>query len=175
MHTQIAALQNWFTRSGGTMNAAVEIQHDPSIGLFLRVRDGYYLPPGSEVLSIPTLLTLSALDLFNETQEWWPDALLSYWKESPEVLTRLFLMREYLKGEASFWATYIALLPQPKGSNTQFHTPLYYTKDERAWILGTNLDAAMKARVTKWQAELEVSLVILKEDRGEVGLASYSW
>jgi hypothetical protein len=69
----------------------------------------------------------------------------------------LFVCKEVLKGEKSFWAPYLSVLPK------EFHTPLYFSEEDKQYLVGTNLAGnEVEQRRAAWKAEWESGLQALK-------------
>ena len=172
---KVKTLRDWFTTNGGKIHDAVEIVASESNGCFLWTRHGQTLRPGTPVVSCPHDITISVMDV-----EWandpWPKTFISRWRFNPEVLTRLFLMEEYLTGTGSFWWPYIQLLPQPDQPNL-LGTPLWYEESDCIWIRGTNLDGSRISREAAWREELDESLGLLTSSEGFLRplVSQYTW
>lgn len=167
---KLERLMNWFSLHGGFINPDVEIrQQEHGIGLYLQ--HGKTLRPGTRIISCPHKLTISALDLIGAGS--WPEGVLIAWKDSPEVLTRFFLMEQWLQREHSFWWPYLSILPQP-GTEEVPKTPLFYTALEDLCIRGTNLENSKDARVKAWEADFTRGISILEQSDNQRFGASYT-
>ena len=157
------------------MHPAVEIAMDHGTGYHLRVRRGYFIVPGTCILSCPHELTLSILNM-DRCDLQWPKELQLLWENSPEVCTRFFIMEEYAKNDRSFWWPYVQMLPQPDEPDT-LQTPLWYGDEDCVWIQGTNLESARVGRDTLWREQYEKSMAVLQSSVTQEGLAvsSYNW
>lgn len=162
----ITALTTWFVNCGGWIHPSVHIVHQsPPLGYSLRVRDNHTVPAGSRVISCPHTSTISVLDL-DQALPPWPADFQSQWENSPDVLTRFFLMEQRLQGQQSFWEPYLRMLPGPE----EMHTPIWYDEDDCAWIEGTNLAGARLARLAGWKREFDVSMKLLESWADDGGL-----
>ena len=156
---KIQLLTTWFRKHGGRLHPAVEIVDGRDSGGFhLRARRGHEIQAGTTIIACPHSLTLSVLDL-ESADEPWPEEFKLQLKDSPEVLTRFFLIQQILMGPDSFWWPYINLLPSSLGPEPL--TPMYYDEADSAWIHGTNLDAARISRLKQWKEEYENAIELL--------------
>ena len=172
---KVNGLRDWFVRNGGRLHDAVEITASNSTGYSLQVREGQTLPSQSEVVSCPHNLTISVMDM-DWASDPWPERLVSRWRSSPEVLTRYFLMEQYLKGTESFWWPYIQMLPQPHRVDL-LNTPMWYEDSDCAWIRGTNLEGSRIAREAAWRKEFNQGLELLSSSGGHLRAltSQYDW
>jgi len=155
----IKQISSWFTQGGGIIHPAVEIVYNAQYtGYSLRVLPGQHLPAGSQVVSCPHHFALSVLSMYH-VENRWPEKFMARWALATEVLTRVFLMEQFLLGERSGWWPYIQMLPQPgKGG---LDTPLFYGEEDCGWIRGTNLEGARIAREKQWREEFEECMGLL--------------
>jgi hypothetical protein len=152
-------IQDWFIINGGKIHPAVEVtRSNDYAGYCLCVRKGHELLATNVVVSCPQSLVLSVLNVDNAAVPWSAQLKLR-WLHSPEVLTRLLLVEQFLLEERSFWHPYIQLLPQP--SEQSLDTPLFYTEEDMTWLKGTNLEATKITRENQWRHEYEESMDIL--------------
>ena len=157
--SKIQFLTTWFRKHGGRLHAAVAIvEGTDSVGFHLRVRQGHKIQAGTTIITCPHSLTLSVLDL-ESADEPWPEDFKQQLQNSPEVLTRFFLIQQILKGPDSFWWPYINMLPSFSGAEPL--TPMYYDEADLAWIHGTNLDTARISRMKQWREEYENAIKLL--------------
>ena len=160
--------------NGGVLHSAVEAVVSEVDGYFLRVVPDLHLPAGSRVLQCPHNLTLSVMDM-----EWaedpWPQEFMRRWREEPEVLTRFFLVEQYLKKKESFWWPYIQMLPQPTEPEL-LRTPMWYEGADTDWVRGTNLDGARIGRLAAWKKDHSECIEVLDrcDDRRRSTLSSYT-
>lgn len=167
-------LEEWFATNGGVIHATISRNH--ADGLHLRYSYNHTKhAPEDPVVSCPHALSLSILDL-DCAGDRWPEEFVLHHKDAPEVLTRFFLIDQYLEGRDSFWWPYLSMLPQPTEPHP-FHTPLWYGEEDCAWIAGTNLEAARTGRIVAWQREFDEGLELLKGSSrvGSSLTCLYSW
>ena len=173
--SRIETLYTWFAKNGGKLHESVRVALTPSHGYQLRVRHDQKISRDSLIVACPHHLTISVMDL-----EWakdpWPAVFKSHWKHHPEVLTRFFIMEQYLEKEESFWWPYIALLPQPDQED-QMNTPMWYHELDLIWIKGTNLDGSRISRSSAWRRQYEESISLLKQHDSKRGakIHMYDW
>ncbi len=169
----------WFVAGGGIIHPDVEIASD-STGFHLRARSAHDIAPASALITCPHRLMIS-----------WPQVLhgrdgrdgfltrLDGRRASAVIskagMMRLFLMREYLLQEKSFWWPYIRSLPQPDSAN-RLGTPLWYGREERVWIRGTNLEFGAETKERMWREEYEEGMrCLLPADDDPAERCSWSW
>ena len=165
-------LYQWFINHGGKLQAAAEIAYDDINGYHLRAKAD--LDISNPVVHCPRSITLS-VDNVDHRQPPWSEAFISKFRySSPEVLVRFLLIDEYLRGLDSKWWPYIACLPGPDQEleNPRINTPLWFNEHDRAWLKGTNIDAAIDERERLWRKELSEGLALLQ---GTVDCALYTW
>ena len=90
----------------------------------------------------------------------WPEEFISFFSPSPEVLTRFFLMEQFLLKEKSLWYCYIRMLPQPVDGTLD--TPMFYSPEDCVWIKGTNLEGTRKVRQEQWKQEYGKGVELLE-------------
>ncbi|MCJ1399219.1 hypothetical protein MMC11_002421 [Xylographa trunciseda] len=170
----IQEIVNWLQLGGGFIHPAVEIVHsDDATGYSLRVRKDHNVPEGSRIISCPRSLTISVLSM-GGAENLWPEEFMSFFTQFPEVLTRFFLMEQFLIAEDSFWHPYIRMLPQP--ADDALDTPMFYSPEDCLWIQGTNLEGTRKVRQEQWKQEYEKALDLLKyNDIARYELLSENW
>ena len=170
------SLLEWFNNNGGKLHHAVQIAYDEFNGHHLRAKAK--LDISTPLVYCPRKATLSVDDFENAESCWSRAFLTKFTDASPEVLVRFLLMHEYLKGTHSKWWPYLASLPGPGQEpeqdlgNPSLNTPLWFTEREKAWLIGTNIEAATTEREKLWQAELCEGISLLQ---GASGGARYSW
>ena len=172
---KVDMLSTWFFRKFGRLHHDVNIVWTASYGYHLRVHHAQGVPANCLIVACPHHLSISVMDL-----EWakdpWPEALKSHWMNQPEVLTRFFIMEQYLEKQESFWWPYIASLPQPDQPD-QMNTPMWYDDSDLIWIKGTNLDGGRISRSTTWRKEYEESILLLRSycSNRRPRLHAYTW
>lgn len=108
---------------------------------------------GETIVSVPLSLTLSALNALDGDgcrplpTDGLPsgpsqDVLAEVPAVPPHILSRLVLIREYLRGRRSPWHPYIATLPQP-GRLADWLLPAYWPEHDAAWLAGTNVGSTL--------------------------------
>ena len=156
----IQDITKWLQLEGGLIHPAVEIVHsNDATGYSLQVRETHDVPEGSRIASCPSSLTMSVLSM-ERAENLWPEEFMSFFRQSPEVLTRFFLMEQFLVAENSFWHPYIRMLPQP--ADDALDTPMFYSPEDCVWIKGTNLEGTRKVRLEQWQQEYQKAVDLLK-------------
>jgi hypothetical protein len=143
----ISTLVEWATSHGATLHPAVEVYQDAQTGLSFRVKPSAKSPvhPFEPIVQLPTSLTLSYFNAVSE-QGTNPDAFDAEFlaKAAPHVVGRLFLIKEYLKGEQSFWHPYIQTLPQPgQRHKAEWALPPFWDDDEAELLEGTNVEVGI--------------------------------
>ena len=87
-----------------------------------------------------------------------PESLLES-SADHETVSAIFLVQQYLLGEASFWYPYIRILPQPHDSNDPA-IPLLWSEEDRVWLRGTYLedevDKKLKDLASRWSEAVEL-------------------
>ncbi|MCJ1391110.1 hypothetical protein MMC18_003972 [Xylographa bjoerkii] len=156
----IQDITKWLQLEGGFIHPAVEIVHcDDTTGYSLRVRKHHDVPEGSRIASCPSSLTMSVLSM-ERAKNLWPEEFVSFFSQCPEVLTRFFLMEQFLMAETSFWHPYVRMLPQP--ADDSLDTPMFYNAEDCIWIKGTNLEGARKLRQEQWKQEYQKAVDLLE-------------
>ncbi|KAI6351719.1 hypothetical protein MCOR25_009778 [Pyricularia grisea] len=154
---RFAALVEWNKAKGGLLNPAVEIYYDPITNVSLRAKEVVTLDadghcaivscPLSTTLSVLNALTGSPLSISssgeNRTQEQSEPAFPDYFLQNvpPHVVSRFFLIQQYLLGPKSHWHPYIASLPQPEHL-ASWNLPPFWPEEDAAVLAGTNAGVA---------------------------------
>ncbi|KAI9879562.1 MAG: hypothetical protein M1830_008096 [Pleopsidium flavum] len=158
-------LFQWFGTHDGQMSKLLELAKGASYGYYLRVReDGETLSKKSCVINCPYSLTLSYLNAisappFQSHGDSLPQQFLG--DMDRHTVTVFFLMLQYLKKENSFWWPYICTLPQPEEAE-KVGTPFWFSKADRLWLLGTDLEEASLSRIATWKTDWERALQRLR-------------
>ena len=146
-------LVQWVTHENdGYLHPDVRIAHSSEKGFHMVVANGQTIPALTRVTSSPmtaTLSVLNALDIapFRSHGSKFPATFLRKNAKKPELLQTFFLMQQYVRGEKSWWASYIKTLPSMKDINDlQFDS-----REDQLWLDGTNLKSASISQTTKWQ------------------------
>lgn len=160
--------KSWFLSHGGSFHPDTEIGSS-SDGFFMRVCDERDLPPGALVVSCPHTLIISSHSAVQDPFLGQFDS-----RSLPQlVITRIFLVKQFLLREKSFWWPYIRMLPQPDALH-KFNTPLWYEPEDLAWIRGTNLEFGAQRMDSRWRQEHEEATSLFKS-RGCEQVESWSW
>ena len=156
---RINALVEWATCHGATLNQSVEVYDSPETGLSFRVSPSAAasLQPWESIVSIPTSLTLSYVDALRSS--FLPTEVLSSLK--PHVVGRLFLIKQFLLGEASFWHPYIAALPQPLDKDA-WALPPFWDDDDAELLEGTNVEVGVEKIRADVKSEYEGAAALLR-------------
>lgn len=149
--------KRWFLAYGGKFDGNVGIDLD-SGGFYLRVTNEKDLSAGTLVVSCPHSLIISWLSVVNDPSFSKLD-LNSVEQQilHQSVLTRFFLVNQFLLQKESRWWPYVRLLPQP-GSARNFNTPLWYNTEDLSWIRGTNLEFGLKKIEESWRQEYDTAI-----------------
>ncbi|WYZ43336.1 hypothetical protein EsH8_VI_001035 [Colletotrichum jinshuiense] len=151
-------LVSWAKSHGAALHPSVEVYNDPGTGNSFRVSaDGAGVNPGETVVSCPLNLTLSYLNTTttpspgfhhdDTTSGAFPPSFLD--AVPPHIISRFFLIHQYLLGKDSFWYPYIRTLPQPQHLPSWILPPLW-PSDDIELLEDTNVHVAIaeiKARL----------------------------
>ncbi|RPB17272.1 SET domain-containing protein [Morchella conica CCBAS932] len=124
------------------------------------------LPPSSKLLTCPHTLAID----YQKVKAHYPPEFIE--AVSPHAALCTFVVGEWLKGDASFWAPYLRILPR------EFDTPLYFDDEDMKWLVGCNLNAEeVKTRKKVWMEEWEAASEALRRQRsvGSRGAREYTW
>jgi hypothetical protein len=141
---QTATLVEWATKHGAQLHPSVEVYEDSKTGLSFRVKPSAATPiqPYEPIVTIPSTLTLSYVNaLADNSPESLAKELLT--GLAPHVIGRLFLVKEYLKGQDSFWWPYIQALPQPENASS-WALPPFWDSDDIELFDGTNVEVGIQ-------------------------------
>lgn len=180
--TRFDALLAWSQQHGGELHPALEIYCDDVTKFSLRVKpsaaDG--LQPGFRAVSCPVSTTLSYLNALVDGpldidiaspgspspspqahNAAFPPRFLQ--SNPPHVVGRFFLVKEYLRGKASFWWPYIATLPQPEHVDA-WALPAFWPDHDIACLAGTNAHVAVEEMQANVRREFKHARRLLKDD-----------
>ncbi|TKA66182.1 hypothetical protein B0A49_08348 [Cryomyces minteri] len=162
-----AELEQWLKAYGGHLHPAVILDHDASTGVCLRATAA--IAPETRICTVPFSLSLSYLNALA------PGPDVTIWEQlsanlEPEVISRFFLLHQYLNIEDSFWESYIATLPSPSAG---FDTPFYFTDEDIVWLQGTDVEQAFKTRAADWRQKWVAGVEILKT--ADLSWQQYTW
>ena len=163
--------KEWFVAGGGYFHCDAEPVCSAR-GVFLRVKpESAPLDSGSMIVSCPHKLIFSFANI--PSSSILSCTILPRWPNSIDrtVLTRLFLIEQYLLDKESFWWPYIQSLPQPDDEHA-FNTPLWYEEEDFVWLHGTNLGKAALARKDVWEREFKEAMRCLNESGKQ---RSWTW
>lgn len=171
------SLLKWIEELGGGLSEGVEIFDDPTKGKCLRVRQDYAsrINGSTSVARCPITATISYMNICNSVEGVPPHGF----NPSPEFINTVepncavafFLMDQYLRQDASFWAPYIRSLPKPH----ELLTIEYYDEEDLEWLEGTRLVSAQERRLQNWREEYDMGLGILKTTSSNDIISSYTW
>ncbi|KAM0261019.1 hypothetical protein ACHAQJ_002458 [Trichoderma viride] len=138
---RISILLDWAASHQAILHPSAEVYDDADTGLSFRVKpsSASSISPYEPIVSLPTNLSLSYVNAIQPTPAF-PKEFLS--KTRPHVIGRLFLIRELLKGEESFWYPYIQALPQPEDVD-DWALPPFWPEEEAELLEGTNVEIGL--------------------------------
>lgn len=155
--TDYLDLLRWAKEHETTLHENVEIYNDPYTGLSFRARctiEHHTIIVSSTYKT--SLSYLNAIDKpptsFNHENMRFPPEFMTTFEGNPAAIGRFFLVQQYLKGSESFWYPYIRLLPSLDRLET-LDFPILWDKADEAFLDGTNMGFAVKARRGMWEAE----------------------
>lgn len=157
-------LVRWLVDQGGFLHPDIVIAYLLGKGYHAVVGPGRFVAKDTVIASCPmaaTLCVLNALDIapFACHGTRFPRAFLDKFCTKPETLQAFFLMEQHLLGETSFWAKYLATLPSVEDiEDLQFKS-----EQDRIWIQGTNLEAAIDLQLQTWYENYEDGIETLKQ------------
>ncbi|KAK1658256.1 SET domain-containing protein [Colletotrichum godetiae] len=157
-------LVNWAKSHGAALHPSVEVYNDPNTGNSFRVSpDSAGVNPGDTVVTCPLALTLSYLNATttpnpvfhhdsssSSSSQAFPPSFLE--SVPPHVISRFYLINQYLLGSSSFWHPYIRTLPQPTNLAAWALPPLWPTDDVEL-LEDTNAHVAIAEIKTRLKAE----------------------
>ncbi|KAL9103111.1 MAG: hypothetical protein Q9163_001822 [Psora crenata] len=163
--------REWFKANGGYIHPSVGLSSSPSGHFLLVLPDCDTFDAGTTVVSCPHTLTISSVKARDSPilSKLIPDGNVD--SIDPTVITRLFLVEQYLLGNKSFWWPYLQTLPQPDDKHA-FNTPLWYDDDDFVWLQGTNLGKATVTRRAEWKREFDEATAVLHQFSGH---CSWTW
>lgn len=171
---KIDALVAWAVSNGAVLHPDVRVYQDAATGLSFQVKPTATQPLAGDyaadpIVRLPATLSLSYLNAIRpETRGDSPGVPLAEAFRAaavpPHVLGRLFLIKEYLAGAASFWHPYIQTLPQPDDA-ASWLLPPFWDADDAELLEGTNVDVGL-ARI---RADLRGDLATIRALLGRGG------
>ncbi|KAK4197367.1 hypothetical protein QBC40DRAFT_232234 [Triangularia verruculosa] len=167
-------LQRWATSRGATLHPSLEVYEDDTTGFSLRVKPSANegLAPGFCAVSCHATITLSyinalvdgPIDISAEAEQLEPAFPPQFMAlNPPHVIGRFFLVKEYLKGEKSYWWPYISTLPQPDRINT-WALPAVWPEDDIECLEETNAHVAIREIQANIKTEYKHARKILKQE-----------
>ncbi|KAL0934582.1 set domain protein [Colletotrichum truncatum] len=174
----------WAKSHGACLHPSVEIYNDPKTGNSFRVSpDGADVKPGATVVTCSLNLTLSYLNTtttpspgfrHDESTTPFPPSFLE--SVPPHVISRFFLINQYLLGKASFWYPYIRTLPQPEHLQSWTLPPLW-PSDDIELLEDTNVHVAISEIKARLKAEYKHAIAAFGDDsaRKEYTRLLYHW
>lgn len=170
-------LVDWVLSNDGFFHPDAQIAFSSQKGFHVVVTEGQTLTNGTRVASCPmpvTLSVLNALDIrpFSNHGSEFPKAFLRKQAASPQCLQAFFLMEQLVLGERSWWAPYIATLPNVEDINAaQFEE-----QADAMWLEGTNLRGALSSQQAKWKEMYRQGMGQLRQTGWPNALNdSYTW
>lgn len=158
----------WFLSHGGKFHPDVDVVSNAD-GFYLCASNQRDLATRTCVVSCPHTLTIS-----------WFNAVLDLslgdfdlHRINQSVLTRFFLVKQYLLQEKSSWWRYIQILPQPEDLR-RLNTPLWYESGDFVWIHGTNLELSAQKLEASWHKEYEEAMNMFELGKSE-NIELWSW
>ncbi|KAH8124545.1 hypothetical protein ACSS6W_007816 [Trichoderma asperelloides] len=141
LQDRISILLDWAASHHATLHPSAEVYDDAETGLSFRVKpsSASSISPYEPIVSLPTNLSLSYVNALQPTPAF-PREFLS--KTKPHVIGRLFLIKELLRGEESFWYPYIQALPQPEDVD-DWALPPFWPEEEAELLEGTNVEIGL--------------------------------
>jgi hypothetical protein len=168
-------LIRWVKREDGFLHPDVEVASDPgSRGFHIRVSDGHTIRPNTRIASCPISATMSILNAmniapFSSRGVNFPSSFIN--KQSFAVVQYFFLMEQYLLGQMSWWAPYIAAIPTPYAIDGMGFAD---GSEDVRWLAGTNLRGALAKQNEKWEELFTTASAQLKELRWP-NVERYTW
>ena len=169
------ALIQWVEQAGGSLNAAVEVYHNEVTKGSFRVRAGCKVDKGDSIVTLPLSRSLSFLNALSghpdftdvsfphivapENSPYFPVGFLK--ETPPHVVSRFFLMQQYLLGRDSLWWPYIRTLPQPEHLGGSL--PAMWPSDDLEFLAGTNAHVAVEEIKSNLKKEYKQAIKLLPE------------
>ncbi|KAF2116071.1 hypothetical protein BDV96DRAFT_645419 [Lophiotrema nucula] len=175
---KLKRLLEWFTdpTNAGWVNPDVHFTFDESHGYHARA--GKDFNPPFDVAKCPLALTISYLNIADHPGVPQVESILKslIGRVPNHVLNYLVLIEQRLLGDGSRWAPYIKCLP----SEGMLTTPLWYSEDDLACIMSTNLPKAASERLAKLTGEWEQAQEVMThlkwaEPREKFSMTQFKW
>ncbi|KAK3904451.1 hypothetical protein C8A05DRAFT_31778 [Staphylotrichum tortipilum] len=171
--TRFEALLAWSRHHGAELHPDLEIYCDDTTKFSLRVAPDapHGVDCGFTAVTCPLATTLSYLNALVDAPITLPSpcqpsaAFPTRFMQTvpPHVIGRFFLVKEYLRGKDSFWAPYIATLPQPEHLDA-WALPAFWPDDDIEFLEGTNAHVAAEEMQDNVRREFKQARRCLKED-----------
>ncbi|OHE94975.1 SET domain-containing protein [Colletotrichum orchidophilum] len=177
-------LVDWAKSHGAAFHPSVEVYNDPNTGNSFRVSpESAGVSPGDTVVTCPLALTLSYLNAtttpnpgfhHNNNHEAFPSSFLA--SVPPHVISRFFLIRQYLLGKDSFWYPYIRTLPQP-ANLAHWALPPLWPSDDVELLEDTNAHVAIAEIKARLRSEHKHALAAFGDNpaRHDYTRLLYNW
>ncbi|KAK4159404.1 ribosomal lysine N-methyltransferase set10 [Cladorrhinum sp. PSN259] len=177
-------LHKWSQNNGARLHPSLEIYYDDVTKFSLRVKNSVTdgVEPGFTAVTSNIAQTLSYINAVIDGpirlpashgqphQPAFPPRFMT--DLPPFVIGRFFLIKEYLKGDESFWWPYIATLPQPEHVNF-WALPAFWPEEDIAFLDGTNAYVACQEIQQNVKQEYKQARKVLKE-AGFAGWQDYT-
>ncbi|KAI1084304.1 SET domain-containing protein [Whalleya microplaca] len=171
------ALLRWVEEDGGNLNPSIEIYHDEATKGSFRVKDSCSLEPDDTIVILPLSKSLSFLNAIDAHPEFPPASSPSFLRNGngnkdyfptdflkkvpPHVVSRFFLMQQYLLGSESSWWAYIRTLTQPEHMANIL--PSMWPSDDVEFLRGTNAYVAIQEIKSNLKQEYKQAMKLLPE------------
>lgn len=192
---RFSALLAWATTHGGRLHPAVEVYKDDVTGFSMRLKPTLrsepahagLINPQDEILTCPATISLSYLNALTDgpllsttchestahassakSDSSGPAFPPEFMALPPHIISRFFLIKQYLLGKSSFWYPYIATLPQPD-QLASWNLPPFWPQEDAAFLEDTNTGIAAAEIHDAVKAEYKQARRILKS----AGLENY--
>ncbi|KAI0008756.1 SET domain-containing protein [Xylariaceae sp. FL0662B] len=170
------ALLRWVEEDGGSLNPSIEIYHDEATKGSFRVKDSCSIGPDDTIVTLPLAKSLSFLNAIDAHPEFSPAASPSFLgngnhhyfptdflkRTPPHVVSRFFLMQEYLRGPESSWWPYIRTLTQPEHMASIL--PAMWPSEDIEFLKGTNAFIAIQEIRSNLKKEFKEAMKLLPEE-----------
>lgn len=177
---RFSALLAWAHTHGASLHEGLEVYQDDVTGFSMRVKPtqvGGLLDPQDGILTCPLRVSLSYLNALQDGPLLGPHDHDHHHHHAafppefmaalpPHIISRFFLMKQYLLGKSSFWHPYIATLPQPDAAvaaaSASWNLPPFWPQQDIAFLDGTNTGVALHEIHDAVKAEYKQARRLLK-------------
>lgn len=193
---RFSALLAWASAHGGTLHPALEVYKDDVTGYSMRVKPATNdsesthrtgIQPQDEILSCPLQISLSYMNALQDgpiilahehmhaasekssaqlTTQGTPAFPPEFMALPPHIISRFYLIKQYLLGPSSFWYPYIATLPQPDALSSWILPP-FWPETDACLLQGTNTGIAAEETHDAVRAEYKQARRVLKSTNVE--------